>query len=381
MIETKIDKLYQKMVVAAKQLKLLQDPEAKIALINYMENLFDSLMDIDTIVEDIDFFEDCYEEYHYFCKRMKTYDKKYLKSYLRQKDFHQKYLDHILIEIEECLPEKVDLTGEEVAFSAKDFWDIFYQFLKEIKLEELFNSFYHNGSIYSIHRDSQKDALGYTIYNPILKDSDLFIQNFRYDLFHMNILAHEFGHGYDFARYDGSITDYNRYFYLSSMTEVLSTLMERLLYRFLLKNHIETEIVKEKYCDFEFQNYDLVLSAYIYSLLNDPLIMSIHSQQMDMNKILKVIKEEFDDEEKVKIFLEKFQQYEIGEVYSYAYGDILSLFLCEAVEQDGFYTPVMKEFLRQRNEKFPKEFMKKYDFSPKNYGRQYQKEWKLIQKG
>ena len=381
MIETKIDKLYQKMVKTVEQLKTLQDSEEKIALVNYMENLFDALMDIDTIVEDIDFFKDCNEDYHYFCKRMRDYDKRYLKNYLKQKDFHQKYLDHILVEIEDRLLEKVHSSEKEVTFLEKDFWDIFYQFLREVKLGELFDSFYQNGSIYSIHQDSYKDAFGYTIYNPILKDSNLFIQDFQYDLFHMNVLAHEFGHGYDFARFEGSITDYNQYFYLSSLTEVLSTLMERLLYRFLLKNHIETDVVKEKYTDFEFQNYDLVLSAYIYSLLDDSLIMSLHSKQMDINKILKAVKNEFDDKEKLKVFLKKFQQYEMGEVYSYTYGDILSLFLCEAVEQDGFYTPVMKDFLKQRNGKFPVEFMKKYDFSPKNYKNEYQKELTLIKRG
>ena len=131
MINTNAQELYEKLTNARNRLKTLSEKEERIALINYIENLYSALMDMNEKPEELNTFLGLGKSYHSFCKDVLQYEKRYLKHFIKMKSFHQDYLDYILEIIENNLPKPSFDKIQDHYFSRSDFWDIFFSFLKE----------------------------------------------------------------------------------------------------------------------------------------------------------------------------------------------------------------------------------------------------------
>ena len=74
------------------------------------------------------------------------------------------------------------------------------------------------------------------------------------------------------------------------------------------------------------------------------------------------------------------QESDIAEVYNYAYGDIISMFLAESVEQDGFDNELINYFFTKRATMFDDRFLKKNGMDAKKYVKLHKAEMKLLKK-
>ena len=173
---------------------------------------------------------------------------------------------------------------------------------------------------------------------------------------------------------------YNEYFYVSFYGEVISRLFERLLYRYLINNNIKENLAKDKLIDTEETNHDYLLEAYLLSVLDDDFLKSGAYINCSQKKLINKVKKHFLDESSLKEFLDRIERIDLPSAYTYAYGDIISMFLCKEVEKDGFDSDLIDYFMSKRKEKFNPEFFEECGFGPDNYTELYKKEIELIKK-
>ena len=263
--------------------------------------------------------------------------------------------------------------NKEKYFSKKEFMDILFQFMKSINQDELFDKLCKNGDIYSSKMGNDIGNDGFTLYNPLNKQTDLFVKNLKYNLRAMNILVHEIGHAYDLSTLSGDVHEYNNYFYLSLYGEVMSRLFERLFLDFLRKKNIAYENVIEKQIDYNLLNHDFLLQAFILSLLDDDFILEDKYLNCDSDEIVDMIGSYFIDKKFIKNYIEGIISFDLSEIYNYAYGDIISLFLFDEVNKYGFDNEMIEYFLRNRCELFSEDFLRECGFGPVNYVKLYKK--------
>lgn len=383
MIRTDSKTLYRKLDLARRLMRNAKNSDERLALVNYIGNLYHSIYCLGekNLTFDHDKSFGGKKNYKKFMRKLDIYTDRLLQNYVSCKDFHQSFFGEILPEIEASintvLPSSYDVDSQ---FTKADFLTIVHDFMSSLKLEDLWNSFYQNGNIYSTVSGTTRDNLGFTLYNPINGDIDLFVKDFQYDMESMNTLVHEMGHGYDLSRFDGSIIDYNHYFYLSFYGEVVSRLFERLLFRYLLKNNIKKDTVKDRILFFEDLNHDLILQSYILSLLDENFFIDDDYLDFTAEEIAKMVKKYFLEDADIQGFISQIDDMNLSDVYSYSYGDIISIFLCDAVEEDGFDTEIFSYFLDNRKELFQESFMRECGFGPGNYIKQYRKELNLLKR-
>lgn len=357
--------------------------DEKVALANYIGNVYRSLMAMGDDGVSID-QNRCFgskKNYKKFVKKIAIYDDRLLQNFVLNKEFHSQFLGEILPDVEDDLARVGDLTfPENGTLSKEDFFEVFYLFLKSISLDSLFDEFYEHCHIHSSQRDLDDGYLGFTLYNPLTKETDLFVRDFRFDFSSMQTLAHEFGHGYDVNCFSESVEDYNRYFYLSFYGEVLSRLMERLLFHFMIQNGILRETVSNHLINFESINHDFLLYSYIISLLDSNFLLSEEYLDCDEGTLAKKVKKFFVDDADIKGFLERMKHIDLAEGFVYAYGDIVSMFLSDEAQKVGFSNDLLDYFLQRRSEVFQEDFFRKCGFGPVNYVKLYKKEIGLIQK-
>lgn len=370
--------LRQKLNKALKEMKASSTSEEKFFYINYIANLYDSISKMEKEKEKVVFFESP-SSVQVYRKKGNEYNRKAYKNFTFQKKHHEAYLGNIIWNIENdysSIPN-VSCTKKERTFSKNDFWDVLYEFLKKINLENYFDKILKEQDIHFLKNNRES---GFAIYNPINKDIDLFINDFHYDVYHMEVLVHEFGHAYDLSQFEGNVKDYNKYFYLSFYSEVLSTLLERAYLHFLLKNNIKKEAAKAEMTHFEDNNYSILLGSYIWSILDRKLLLSRTAPQTLEEIPIKEIKPYFEENSNLKQIIQDVKNLNFLELYNYTYGDILSMFYCDEVLQNGISNDMIHSFLQERKKLFSKEFLEENKFSPKQYAKLYQKEIGLIKK-
>ena len=237
-------RLYQKLDQAHQMLYNLKTPEERLALENYISILYQAIIclgDGDVVVDKRKCFGN-EKKHQQFIRRMNAYTDRLIVNFLNNKEFHRNYLRDIIPDEEEEIEKRIlpfRDTEEEKSFSKEDFLDIMHGFMKSIKQDYLFQDMLKNGKIYSSIVGGSKDSdLGFTTYNPLNNDLDVFVRGLDYNLSSMMTLAHEMGHVIDLKGFNGDITEYNKYFYLSFCGEVISRTMERLLIRYLIKNNL-----------------------------------------------------------------------------------------------------------------------------------------------
>lgn len=365
------------------QLKNARSLEERLAIANYLGNLYSSII----CMGDVNFK---FNKNHSFGGGKKRYDEimggldeysdAFILDFLHNKKFHNAYFGEILPEYEEELVDLGSLTfDEDPKLSRKDFLAILSEFMNSLGQKDLFDKYY-SGHIYSSVIGQSEGNLGFTLYNPISKDTDLFVRKLQYDINSLNTLVHEIGHGFDLSVLDDGIESYNRYFYLSVFGEVISKLYERLLFRFLVKNNICANSAKDKYVDFSIISHDYFLMTYLLSSLEDILLKSDKYIDCDSEYLASKVEEFVLDKKDIIEFFDRMGEIDLSESLSYAYGDVISLFLCDDVEKAGFTSDSFRDFLKERADFFNPDYLKRNGFGPKEYIKLYKDECRFVKK-
>lgn len=374
-----IKKQLKESKILLKDSKLNKD--LRFAIYNYIGNLYASLYclgDTETEYNRNEIFGN-EENYNDFTYRIDSYEDVYIDNFLKNKDFHKDYLYSIITEVQKYLYKAYPLEEERIEYSEKDFIDIIYQFMKTIDREKVFDEIYKDGRIYSTIGQNNKN-MGFALYNPASKETDFFIKDFKCDIESMIATIHELGHGEDLSRPFNDIKTYNNYFYLSTYGEVISRMYERLLLRYLIKNNISLNSAKNSLLEYELTNHDFILQSYIFSLLDKEFIKSGEYLDCSPKEITEKIKKHFLEDDSIEYFITGMQESDIAEVYNYAYGDIISMFLAESVEQDGFDNELINYFFTKRATMFDDRFLKKNGMDAKKYVKLHKAEMKLLKK-
>ena len=375
--------LYQKLDQAHHQLQLAKSQEEKLAIANYIGNLYSSLI---CMGEDVSFDKKTsfgsVKNYKKFIKKLNSYSDKLINNYVMNQEFHKDFFSEILPDVEEELQEVFELpyTMEESTLREREFYEILFEFMKSIHQDKLLQDLYKKDKIHPCVIGQDEDNLGFALYNPMDHDCDIFIRDFDYNLRTMQTLVHELGHAIDFSMFHGTVKDYNEYFYLSFYGEVLSRLMERLLLRFLIQNRIYKEESKEKYVEFEDLNHDYLLQSYIMSLLDQQTIVKGEYLECSEDEIINQIKKHFIDGVDLTDVVGRMNESDLSQIYNYSYGDIISLFLCAEIEKNGYSSELLEYFLSHRTESFHEKFLRECGFGPANYVKKYKNELNILKK-
>lgn len=127
---------------------------------------------------------------------------------------------------------------------------------------------------------------GNVFYNPFSKEPILFLERVHDPIFSIAMLAHEFGHVFDFMSYNKCHSSEETDFYgmISPYSEVNATYYEFKLYEFLLKNGLYSDAVKK-------QIYMCMCEGYLkdfstLSKLNDASYVSIEEKENIKNSVM-----------------------------------------------------------------------------------------------
>ena len=152
------------------------------------------------------------------------------------------------------------------------------------------------------------------------------------------------------------------------------------MFRFLINNGIKKELAQDKLVDFVDLNHDFLLQAYLLSVLDEDFLRQGKHLDSNPDELAKKVKKHFLDEQEIRNFIERVGDFDLSDTYNYAYGDIVSLFLCEEVEQVGFTGDLLRHFDLNKTKPFDPEFLRECGFGPDNYTELFKKELKLVRK-
>ena len=355
-----------------------------MALSNYIGNLcfaIDSIDSLQAVPSEKRLFGSR-KNHRKFVKKLDIYGSQMLDHFVIKKDFHSDFLGEVLPGVEENF-QKLNFDDETSSITTLDensFYSIFLDFMRSLKLDYLFDEFIQNHKIYRTIREEDDKLLGFTLNNPITHESDVFVGNFPYDIHTMSTLAHEFGHVYDLSFTLGDVEEFNQYFYLSFFGEVIPRLFERLFFQFMIDKGILTDEIKDKVFEFEVINHDYLLGCYILSLINENSFLDNSYQSLSKDELIQKVKNYFISEDTIRDFVYNSTGFDVLEDFRYAYGDIVSLFLKEAVEDCGLSNDFVEEFLKIRSGLFSEDFLRKWGMGPENYVQLHEKELQMIKK-
>lgn len=376
-------KLKEKLDISFKQLKEAKNSDEKIVLANYIGNLSESI----SLVDDTKFelkkkrIFGSNRNHRKFLKKLDIYEDRMLDNFILNKEFHSNYMGEILSAIEDNIFELEDGELSPITIlTESDFYTIFFDFMKSIKLDSLFEKFIKEGKIYATKKEIEKGNLGYTLYNPTTKDSDIFIDDFDYDIHTLTTLAHEFGHVYDLGKFDEDMSNYNRYFYQSFYSEVFSKVFEKLFLDYMFKNNILYGETQDKLFEMTVINHDYILGAYMLSLLPDKFIYANSYGRLSKDKFIKLIKDDFIDEENIREFVYNSTSFRLGDDFNYSYGAVISTFLKESIDECGFSNELVEAFFKVRSNILDEKFLREWGMGPEQFKKLNEKELQYLKK-
>ena len=343
--------LKEKLELAKRQIKNAKTREEVLALSNYIYDLDESIAAIDptyTPKDKLSFLND---------KKNEVLDKKFGVHMDKEED-------------------DIEIT----TLSEDDYYNIFYEFMSKMGLEKYFDRFIKNKRIYTTSKSFDETTLGSTAFNPITKDSDIFVDGLEYDIFSMFTLAHEFGHVYDLNRFDGNINDWNTYFYQSFNGEVVSKTFERLFVDFLIKNNIQVPEAKTLLCDMLDANYEFAKASYIISLIPDRYLLDDSYLELSPAQVYKLVGRYFSKNDKVRKFINKCSSLDIKDTFQYSYGDVISMILSNRIKNSDYDLDALGEFFEFRRKPFETEMLDRLRVTPDRYVKLYKKDIELLKK-
>jgi len=374
--------LKEKLELAKRQIKNAKTREEVLALSNYIYDLDESIAAIDptyTPKDKLSFLNDKKNEV--LDKKFGVHMDKLMRNFLENKEFHNNFFEIIYKKTDhdkKRIKEEDDI--EITTLSEDDYYNIFYEFMSKMGLEKYFDRFIKNKRIYTTSKSFDETTLGSTAFNPITKDSDIFVDGLEYDIFSMFTLAHEFGHVYDLNRFDGNINDWNTYFYQSFNGEVVSKTFERLFVDFLIKNNIQVPEAKTLLCDMLDANYEFAKASYIISLIPDRYLLDDSYLELSPAQVYKLVGRYFSKNDKVRKFINKCSSLDIKDTFQYSYGDVISMILSNRIKNSDYNLDALGEFFEFRRKPFETEMLDRLRVTPDRYVKLYKKDTEWLKK-
>ena len=364
----------------------VNDPLEKAVLFSMLDNLCRVYNSVNQGRRKLSVSRAIKKDSEQYVELLDTYNNKFDSNFIDFKDFHSTYLGDILdVENDELFVlSKIEEGFCSGGFSKDDFSLVFFDFLKTMNLEYLLDDLIKERRIFSkirTVRPRRFDFKGLTLHNPVYGDMAVVIDDCQYMLKDMAVLAHEFGHVYDLLKLekDGLCQNVTNYAYSSVFGEVISTMFEKRLYEYLIKNNIMAERAKDYYNSSLFDGKDHVFGGYVLSLLDDYYLREDEYCSLTEKELFNLVSENFEDAVLLRTMLgyKNFSLY--GDLF-YGYGEILSMFLKEEIEKEGFEGKVMRDFMHCRTEAFNPLFLEKNDLDVKRYRKLYKQDVELCKK-
>lgn len=370
-----------------KMLKVEKDNTVRLSLYNYIGNLYSALSVIKgrkMYSSEEKVFGDL-NNYQIFIRSTDFLRDRFFDNFIKNQEFHQDYFNDLLAGIESTFIRKISgslYSKQSDYFGENDFFTVFHDFCQSLGLEKIFIDIVEDKRIFKMTRGKgYEDYLGLALYNVMTGKSRILIDSFDYNLDTMFTLAHELGHCYDHLDFVGrdKIDSFISYTFKSVYQEVPGRLFERLFLTYLIDKNIMKEKAIDKFLDFEIINHDYILSLYILSLLDAEYLNNSNYMDLEPLEISKMVSKFFLNAELVEEFIGN-TRFDLESDINYVYGDILSMFLKEAVLAEGLDTELMRKLKNIRCREFDKEFLIIEGLTPDRYVDLYEKEVQLIKK-
>lgn len=367
---------------AYRKLERCRNSVEKYALADYISQLHDLMSMMTGKEETLDQIR-CFGSYN---RQKKYYDyidslfDKMDENFVRYKKFHYEIFGEILDIHDEGLNEfygsqcssgSTDMTKEE-------FFEYFFEFLKQYKLEKIFDRFIENGRVFNRPFDPEYKFYGCCLQEPMGKDCLISFCDFHYNLPYLITLAHEVGHVYDLGKLKGDnlAKKSMNYSYVSVYGEVISMTFEKLFYDYLFDKKYRVEQVRDLSIDYMFTNRQNVMAVYILSLLSDDMIWE-GPGNLPKEQILKSVGEFFEHDEEISEFVGA-REFDTWKDQAYGYGELMATILKENVKEEGLNSYLMATFMNGRYSGFNPDFLLSNGFNPKNYQKIYSKDIERI---
>ena len=269
---------------------------------------------------------------------------------------------------------------EYTEMSKEEFSEYFYEFLHEYGLEEYFDKLITGRKIFGRELTDEHRNPANVIHDPLKKRSLVVMSGFEYNVPYLLNLGHELGHVVDLSKFNKKDLDsYMKYSYSSIYGESISTLFEKLFYDFLFRKRYRIDEVKEIYSEFLFENKRYVLDGYILSLLSDDKIRKASMSGLSLDDVLVDVEPYFDRVDELEYHLD-------GRIIGpwttslYSFGDYFSTVLKDSVQNEGFDSKLMRNFMSLRTGEFKPELLKDSGFSMDDYQKVYKREVSRLKK-
>ena len=365
--------LLYKLEKALSHLDQVKNDDEAIAIMNYINNISMIFNTSDERLLNI-------KDYRLFINYISKLENEMLDVFIKNKEYYRKYLSQVICLIEnEMRSFKEGEISPTTELSEADFYAIFYEFMDSLNIANLFDDFVENHNIYSTENNNST-MLGFTLHNPLTNDSDIFIGDFTFDIHTLYILAHEFGHIYDLNYDNLDASTFNRYFYQSFSTEVVSKMFERLFLDFLINKDILKEEAKDKLFEMEVTNHDFLLASYILTLLDDELLLNSNYQDLSIEELFNKVANNFKAKDNLYAFFLSISKFDVLEDYTYTYGDLLSIILKEEVLKNGINNDLLLDFMKKRTLCTSKDIITDWQMTPEKYQELYKREVQFIKK-
>ena len=376
-----VEELIERLGTANMQLKNAKSSDERLALGNYIYTLYEAIQAVICLpldYSDKDVFgsrKNCKK----YIKKTDIYSDRILQNFFDNRKYHNAMFGNIINE----LGDKLDFLDDQYTcinhtITKGEFFDIFLSFLKSLKLDKEYDEFIKKVDIYSFNGDVMPDCGGFLLFNPVDKATDVFSADASYDVRTLSVLAHEFGHAYDFSKFEGDYTNYNKYLHQSFYTEVTSILFERLLSDYLINNNILIKDAKDDYLLRSETRYLTLFASFIDTLLDYDLLRKNRQDKYSSEYIYSLIEKYVNED--VKDIVDEIITLNVRHNYIYTYGDIISMIMKEQINKYGFENDMLLEMFERREEIFSPEFLDNYGVTPDSYVEGYQKELKLLKK-
>lgn len=294
-------------------------------------------------------------------------------EFIKFKDVYHDHFGLMLTINDNALSESYDdvYATEYSEMPKEEFYEYFFEFLKEYHLEEYFDKLVTGRKIFGRELTDTHRNPGNVMHDPIKKKSSIVMSGFEYNVPYLLNMGHELGHVVDLSKLNKKDLDtYMKFSYSSVYCEVISTLFEKLFYDFLFRKKYRIDELKEIYSEFLFENKNYVLDGYILSLLGDYSLRRVGCGGFTMDDILKEIEPSFERVDEIEYHLD-------GRLLStwvtpmYALGDYFSTVLKDSVQKQGFDSKMMRKFMGLRIGEFNPDIFEDLGFEMEDYQKVY----------
>lgn len=358
-----------------------EEIDDKLLLITQLVNLY-------SIFNDMKFFKNL-DHYMFFIEKryyqmLKDQNKKsfdeFLDSFISNKTFHYNLiLNTIELYQKQVLWMYNYVTKNEDKISINDIYEILFEFMKTLKLDDLFDKLVQEKDISLVKKIcNEKSTYGTIIYNPINESTNIVLRKRKDNTDLMFSLVHEIGHLYDLKNMKKDSLNFIKYSNQSIYLESMSKTFRRLLYRYLLKNNIITNSTTNNMVGFYMDNEAWLARLLFFTLLNKDELKQIDKIKINLNQLSERTKDSKLNFEYIKHMLKYTRSIDLVGSAMYGYGGILSLYLADEIENNGIDGNFIQDFFEERYKCFDNNFFEKNDINTTSFIKKTNNELKLV---